>query len=73
MIVGWGTLSSPDDGYFICDPRPMSDQRSDKKVIPGNREYMFVLFFCLKLEPEILNCQILSAVLSRTINTLSTR
>ena len=27
------TLSSPDDGYFMYDPRPMSDQRSDKKAI----------------------------------------
>ena len=31
-----GSLSSPDDDYFEYDPRPMSDQRSDKKAIPGN-------------------------------------
>ena len=31
---------------------------------------MFFFFFRLKFEPEILNCQILSSVLSRTTNTL---
>ena len=31
---------------------------------------MFLFFFRLKLEPEILNCQIISSVLSRTTNTL---
>ena len=34
------TLSSP-DGYCMSDPRPMSDQRSDKKAIPG------IIFFIL--------------------------
>ena len=38
----------------------MSDQRSDKKVIPDN---MCFFYFRLELEPEILNCQILCAVL----------
>ena len=64
-----GTLSSPDDGYFMNDPRRMSDQRSDKKALSGNICFRF--FFRPKLEPEILNCQILSAVISRTINTIS--
>ena len=27
-----------DDGYFLYDPRPMSDQRSDKKAKPGTRK-----------------------------------
>ena len=35
MILGWGSIV-PDDGYFMYDPRPMSDQRSNKKAIPGN-------------------------------------
>ena len=47
----------------------MSDQRSDEKPIPG---VVYVFFhFRLKLEPEILNCQILSSVPWRTANTLS--
>ena len=42
----------------------MSDQRSDK------RPYQVIHFcFRLKLEPEILGYQIISAVLSRTTNT----
>ena len=32
-----------------------------------------VFYFRLKLKPEIRNCQILSTVLSRATNTLSTR
>ena len=54
-------LSSPDHGYRMYDPRPISDQRSDKKAIPGD-----VCFFYFRLAPETLNCQILSAALSRT-------
>ena len=54
----------------MYDPRPMRDQRSDKNTIPGNTMYFFSR---PKLEPEVLNCQILNAVLSRTTNTLSTR
>ena len=34
MILGMD-LSSPDDGYFMYDFRPMSGQQSDKKAIPG--------------------------------------
>ena len=34
---------------------------------------VYVFIFRLKLEPEILYCQILSSVLSRTTNTLSAR
>ena len=45
----------------MYDPRPISDQRSDKKAIPGD-----VCFFYFRLAPETLNCQILSAALSRT-------
>ena len=48
----------------------MSDQRSDKKAIPGS---IFFFLVRLTLEPEILNSQTRSAVLSRTSNTLSTR
>ena len=33
--------------------------------------YICLFFSTLKLEPEILQCQIFSAVLSRTTNTLS--
>ena len=58
------------DGYFMYDPRPMSDQRSDKNAIPGS---ICCFSFRLKLETGILNCQFVSAVLSRTTNTLSTR
>ena len=36
------TLSSPDDGYIIYDPRPMSDQRLDKKAIQDTISYIFV-------------------------------
>ena len=61
---------SPDDGYVMYDPRVMSVQRSDKKAISGITCFFH---FRLKLEPKILNCQILGAVLSRTTNTLSTR
>ena len=31
-----GTLSSPDDGYFMYHPWPMSDPRSDEKAILRN-------------------------------------
>ena len=47
----------------------MSDQRSDKKAIPGS--ILCFLYFGIQLEPEIINCQILSSVLSRTTNTLT--
>ena len=48
----------------------MSDQQSDKKDIPG----ILCLYFRLNsIEPEILNYQILSSVLSRTTNIPSTR
>ena len=50
----------------MYDPWPMRDQRSDKKATSGN---ICFDFFRLKFEPEILNFQILSAVLSRTTNT----
>ena len=65
-----GTLPSPDDGYFMYYLRSMSDQQSAKKAMPGS---ICFFSFCLKLGPEILNCQILGSVLSRTTNTLSTR
>ena len=45
---------------------------SDETKRPYQVTYV-CLFFRLKLEPEFFNCQILSAVLSRTTNTLSTR
>ena len=40
----------------------MIGKRSEKG---HTRKYMFFFYFRLKLEPEILNCQIFSAVLSR--------
>ena len=64
-----GTLSSPDDGYFLYDPRPISGQQWDKR--PFQVIYAFV--FRLKIEPDNRNCQILSSVLSRIINTQFTR
>ena len=54
---------------FTYDPRPMSDQRSDKKAIPG----IYGFFLRPKLEPDILSCQFLSSVLSHATNTPSTR
>ena len=45
----------------------MSDQRSDKKAIPGNTCFLFRL----KLEPEILNRKNFGAELSRITNTLT--
>ena len=39
----------------------MGDQRSDIKAIPG------ILYFRQKLQPEILNCQILRSVCYRVL------
>ena len=49
----------------------MSDPQPDKKAIPG----ILCLYFRLtnSIEPEILNYQILSSMLSRTTNILSTK
>ena len=46
-LLFWeSTLSSPDDGYFVYDLRPMSDQQSDKKEIYiYTRNFMFI-FSC---------------------------
>ena len=45
MILGMD-LMSPDDGYFMYDLRPMSDQQSDNNAIPG----ILYLYFRLKLD-----------------------
>ena len=45
-------------------------QRATSDQTKGHTTYHVFFYFRLKLEPEILNCQILSAVLSRTTNTL---
>ena len=67
------TLSSPDNGYFMYDLRPMSDQQSDKKAIPGT----LCFYFCLNsIEPEILIHQILWKKyfedVSREVRTINT-
>ena len=43
----------------------MSDQRSDKKAVPG-----ICFYFRLNVEPKILDCEVLSSVLSHTTDTL---
>ena len=48
------------DGSSMYDPRPMSDKRSDTTDRDHTRYTFFM--FRLKLEPEILHCQILSSV-----------